>query len=281
MIRGSLLFENIDDLPSIPTVASMVMGVADDPRSSADDLHAAVMQDPAIAAKILRIANSAYFRRGGEISDLRTAIVHLGFSNVRNLVLGVSVMGLFDHAFAETRFDREQFWRHSVAVATLANAIAETKRHVSPQTAFVVGLLHDIGKLVLDAYLHEEFTYLLELSERENISFFDAEKRTLRANHAAIGGELLEHWNFPTELTAPIRCHHVPMLCPEAYRRYAVIAHVADYLCNREKIGYSGNPNPGKPMNNYIDYIGLSDEALEAMTEWLSMEALANGGLLT
>lgn len=263
----------IKDLPTLPSMASMAISVADDPESSAADLLRVFMSDPPLAARLLRVANSAFFRRGGDVSDLQTAIVRLGFSNVRNLILGISVIDSFDSFFVGSGYSREEFWRHSVSVGSLANLMAPPQG-LSPSTAFVVGLLHDIGKLILDGYMRAEFREILTRIEDEKIPFIEAEKKTIHTNHASIGGDLLEMWKFPKTLVEPVRWHHAPGLCTEKFRPYAILVNVADYYCNAKRLGHSGNPFPTPPLQGHMDYLMLNGDDVEALAASMEKDSL-------
>jgi HD-like signal output (HDOD) protein len=273
------IVRSIDELPTIPAVAARALAVADDPASSARDLYDIIVTDPPLAAKILRVANSAYFSRG-RIVDLRLAIVQMGVRNVRNLALGLSVIRLFPGAFRGLGFTREDFWRHCIAVGMMSSVIAETLPGVSCPTAFAAGLLHDIGKIVLDRWAHEDFLRLLRLSEQRNISFLEAERALGLFDHAALSGELLEAWSFPEALRQPVRCHHDPAAAAEPDRPYAVIVHVADYLCGVRRLGLSGSANPMPPDQSYLDYVGFHKVVLSEVGEWLAEMRQANDALL-
>jgi len=134
-----LRLSDIKDLPTLPSMAATALAVAEDPSSTASDLLRVILSDPPIAARVLRVANSVYFQRasGGEVSDLQTAIVRLGFSNVRNLLMGVSVIRSFNAFFVDSPYTREDFWVHCVSVGALAGRFSHSDERLSSSTAFV------------------------------------------------------------------------------------------------------------------------------------------------
>jgi len=266
----------IKDLPTLPAMAAMALAVAEDPGSTASDLLRVILSDPPIAARVLRVANSVFFQRsvGGEVTDLQTAIVRLGFSNVRNLLMGISVIRSFNAFFVDAPYTREDFWVHSISVAALAGRLGRADERISSSTAFVSGLLHDIGKLVLDRYYRDPFTHALRLAQSERIPLDEAERRRFGSDHAAIGGDLLDTWRFPRELSDPIRHHHDPERCPERHRVHAMLIQAADYLCNSHGIGYSGNAHPAIPPARTFELLRIREEEVESHLEALRNEPL-------
>jgi HD-like signal output (HDOD) protein len=128
----------------------------------------------------------------------------------------------------------------------------------------VTGLLHDIGKLVLDRYSRDPFTHALRLAQSEKIPLDQAERRRFGSDHAAIAGELLDTWNFPRELSDPIRYHHDPDRCPERHRLHAILIEASDYLCNAHHLGYSGNAYPAAPPEANLELLRIRSEDVES-----------------
>jgi HD-like signal output (HDOD) protein len=272
----SLRLKEIKDLPTIPAMAAAALQVADDPASTASDLLRVILTDPPIAARVLRVANSAFFRPTvrGEVTELQTAIVRLGFTNVRNLLMGVSVIRSFNAFFVDSPYTREDFWVHCISVGALAGRLCQGNPRISSSTAFVTGLLHDLGKLVLDRYERAAFTRALRLSQGERLPLDVAERREFGSDHSAIAGDLMDLWNFPKELSDPVRFHHDPERCPEPHRFGAVILQVADYVCNVNGLGYSGNTHPAPLPEGSWELVGTRPEDLKTHLESLRNEPL-------
>jgi len=271
-----LRLKEIKDLPTLPSMAAAALAVAEDPGATASDLLRVILTDPPIAARVLRVANSVFFRSAarGEVTDLQTAIVRLGFSNVRNLLMGVSVIRSFNAFFVDAPYTREDFWVHCISVGALAGRLSQADERISSSTAFVSGLLHDIGKLVLDRYHRDAFTHALRLAQSERLPLDEAERRRFGSDHAAIAGELMDLWNFPRELSDPVRWHHDPERCPERHRLHAILVQAADYLCNTNGLGYSGNAHPAAPPDRYLELLGVKPGDLEAHLEAIRAEPL-------
>jgi HD-like signal output (HDOD) protein len=265
---------NLRDLPSLPAVAVQALAVADDPSSTASDLLRVIMSDPPLAAKVLRVANSVHFHRGHDVSDLQTAIVRLGFVNIRNLLMGVAVIRSFNAFFVGSPYTREDFWVHSIAVGVTASRLAGAAEGACASSSFVMGLLHDVGKLVLDRTARDAFTHAIRYAQSSRVPLFEAERVRLGCDHAAIGGELLALWKFPRELVEPVRWHHEPARCDEPHRAHAQVIEAADWICNAHRIGYSGNDHPVKPSDATLGRLKVSDASISSILAALESEPL-------
>ncbi len=265
---------DIKDLPTLPAVAAQALAAAEDPTSTASDLLRVIMSDPPLAAKVLKIANSVHFHRGHDVSDLQTAIVRLGFSNVRNLLMGVSTMRTFNSFFIGSPYSREDFWVHSISTGILASRLTPKSEQLCASTAFVLGLLHDLGKLILDRYARDGFVHAIRLAQGEGIPLAEAERRRFGRDHAQLGGELLAIWRFPRELSEPVRWHHEPARCEAAHRPHALALQAADWICSVHKLGYSGNEHPERPAEADLKRLGLDDARIAELLKQIESDPL-------
>lgn len=266
--------KHIGELPSLPAVAIQALAVANDPASTASDLLRVIMSDPPLAAKLLRVANSVHFHRGHDVSDLQTAIVRLGFSNVRNLLMGVAVIRSFNSYFAGAPYSREDFWVHSIAVGVTASRLSGDSEQLSSSSSFVMGLLHDIGKLVLDRAARDAFLDAIRLSQEGRIPLCEAERKCLGCDHAEVAGELLSAWKFPRELVEPIRWHHDPRKCDPAHRPHAVVLQTADWICNVYRLGAAGNARPVPPSPESLIRLRVTGRSIKSIVEAVENEPL-------
>jgi HD-like signal output (HDOD) protein len=266
--------KNLRDLPSLPGVALQALAVAEDPSSTASDLLRVIMSDPPLAAKVLKVANSVHFHRGYAVNDLQTAIVRLGFSNVRNLLMGVAVMRAFNGYFIGAPYTREDFWVHSIAVGVTASRLSGESVHLCASSSFVMGLLHDIGQLVLDRAAREAFGQAIRVAQDGKIPLHEAERRRLGCDHAAVGGELLASWRFPKELVEPVRWHHEPEHCEGVHRPHAYLLQAADWICDEHQIGSSANEHPAKPPSETLRDLHMTDETIRNLVEAVRGEPL-------
>jgi len=230
----------IIDLPTLSVVANNIIQITQSPKSSALEVGRVISQDQALVSRILRIANSTFYGFPGKITTIPHAVVILGFTNIRNLVLTASISKMFSSKGGDGDFDREGFWKHSVACGVTSKLIAKRLGLKNLEEVFIWGLLHDIGKLVLDTYFNEEFTRVVCLVKEKEILLRDAEQELLGFDHAAVGANVADRWNLPPALIKVIRFHHNPTQASESMRMVAIV-HLADVLCRAIGIGNGGD----------------------------------------
>lgn len=224
------LLEEVVTLPSLPDTVVRVSRMADDPKTTLREVATVIAADPALALKTLRLVNSAYYGLGQQITTIEHAVVLLGSKVIKNLALTATVFDTFKSA-------NHRFLRHSVACALVMRALAEDKEFaaapiVTGDEAFVFGLLHDIGKVVLQEYLPEEAEKIPALVLVHHKSWYEAETGLLGVDHAQIGAKLAEKWKLSPMLANAIAAHHDLERCPDDTSRVlAASIAVADYIC--------------------------------------------------
>ena len=217
------LIAKVHDVPTLPTTVLRVMQMIEDPLCSTADLARIITADPAMSAKILRLANSAFYGFRQKISNVPQAVTLLGFATLKNALLSAAVFDLF-RLSATTGFDMAALWKHSVATATAAKMVAKRVRFPNAEKAFTVGLLHDIGKIMIARYLPTSLTTIVQAVNEEQLAMYDAETRTLGLAHPGFGAWVMSRWNLPTPLIEAVEFHHHPHPCPVFLRpgRYRV-----------------------------------------------------------
>lgn len=202
-----------------------------------EKLEEAVRYDPGLTANILRLANSALFGVKRPVDSLHMAFVVLGEKKLFELVMAHISLRMFDVELQGYQHERQDFMRHSVWVGIAAEQFAQTLGIKTEETLFTAGLLHDIGKLVLDPFLLQE-PEEMQASDVESTSesFDKREERVLGINHNEAGAILLEHWNLPSEIYAAVRFHHAPD-CATAHKQLIEIVHVSDMLAYAQSVG--------------------------------------------
>ncbi|KPL06858.1 hypothetical protein AMJ86_06885 [bacterium SM23_57] len=231
---------NIGDLPTLPHVALEVARLANSPNSGMSDLVRIIHNDPALTAKVLKIANSAFYGMPKRIESLNMALVVLGMKEINNLVTSICVFKAFPVVPGRPTFDRERFWEHSAGCGEIAKVIGHKLSIRVYGVEFTAGLLHDIGKIVMDQYFHDDFLEALELSETANISMAEAEERVLGVSHTHLGAWLSSMWNLPPNLVDTIVYHHDPSESKD-HRILCSLIHLADLVCKQLGIGFSGD----------------------------------------
>lgn len=205
---AGVLDRPVSELPSLPVVALKLLKLTSDDHSSSPDLARVVETDPALTAKVLRIINSAAYALPRKIASVQQAVVLLGFATIRTLALEVT---LFEQLVPPRRglaFDRVFFWRHCLSVASLSMAFAETLGHPDPQKVYVAGLLHDIGKIILDVYGRISYREFLRNISRSEGLLVEEERILIGLSHDEVGAFFCAEWEIPQSIILAIRFHH-------------------------------------------------------------------------
>ncbi len=207
MITSDLIRQRVRDLPTLPTTVVGLGQAVEDERCTVDRILGILSKDPGLSAAMLRLANSVAYSGDGQVSDLRAAVLRLGFDAILNLGRTASIIRNFRDS---THLDPIQLWQHSVAVALTAKAICRLQGNsYLGETAFLAGLLHDIGKIALDHCFSDEYAPVVEASQRGEF-IVEAEQRLLGITHAQVGAMVAENWSFPGDFVEAIRDHHAP-----------------------------------------------------------------------
>lgn len=239
------LFNSLQDLPTLPVVVQKILELVNDPESTAKQIGSIITSDQSLTAKTLKLVNSAYYGFEKKIKTVDQAIVIIGFDAVKNLALSASVFDVFKNIKQRSNFPREAFWNHSIAVAIASKIISEDTGVGIPGELFVSGLLHDIGKVVLDSYFPDEMNKILYICSSNNITFIEAEEKVIKIDHSIIGFRLGKRWNLPDELIYPIRFHHSPHMSQKLEENICIVA-LANNIAKFAKIGFNGDNSPPK-----------------------------------
>lgn len=261
------IVHRVDELPALPHVTYRVLTLTSDPRTSITELADTITKDQVLTAKVLRMANSVYYGYARRIFSISEALVILGFSTVRNLVLAASVYNVMDQEFPGYILPKGDLWNHSMTTALLARLLAKKVRFEMNDKAFTAGLLHDIGKIILNIYMKESFAVVLDTVNTGNVPFSEAEQKILGFDHAVVGAKVAEKWNLPEELVEAIANHHTPAQS-KLNPKLTSIIHIADAASMSMGIGLGGD-GLLYPFDGFaINQLGLSKEAIEeAMAE--------------
>lgn len=272
--RIEMTLGQLDSLPTLPEVALRLLRATTSSDSSAKDVVRIVESDPAMTAAVLRMLHAANMGVSRDVVSAERAVVLLGFVAVRNAILSRHVCQAFTRQEEDTSsaFDRHEFWRHSLAVACTAKLLAETQpARVQVEEAYVCGLLHDIGKIGLDACMPKSYGRAVEQARREHLCICDAERDVFGFDHTVAGRRLVKQWGLPQAVTDCVWMHHqdcgvLPLT--EDRRALVSIVHAADNLVRREQIGFSGYRHLSR-LSEDADALNLTIEQLKKIMERL------------
>ena len=278
--RVQQFVNRIGDLPSVPAIAATVIALVEDPNASAEDLRAVIERDPALAARILKVANSSLFGFSRRIETLRHAIALLGFRTVKNLVLGASMKEVFKRFGLTERL----LWEHATRAGAVAARLSEHPGvDVDREEAFTVGLLHDLGKIALNNAAPEEYSRVVARVYNDGVGFVVAEREIFGFDHAELGALVAEKWRLPPRLETAIRLHHTPEALdtlPLEDRRLTALATVTTCICTRIGVGRREPIQALDPRSHPAwAALGLGDDDLEGVLEMATLVVKETEGL--
>ncbi len=266
------IYSQVDELPTLPVVLPKLLSLMGDEKTSATHIADAISHDPSLTSKIIKVANSAYYGFSQEISSLERAIPLLGFNMVRSLALSIGVIDGLPSGKDSPYFSREGLWIHGLAAATVMQELGKKfGKDADMEHHFVVGLLHDIGKVVLDLFFNELFQQALEEAHREKSEgLYATERRVIGFDHGEVGGMLLTRWKFPDKISAPIAFHHQTDLPETANATDMAMLRIADALPQEIGLGAGGNPFPPEIHDADLTVLGITEKELEDVRQYLA-----------
>jgi HD-like signal output (HDOD) protein len=229
------VIQNLGDLPPLPRVATRVIRISAASDTSTDDLQNLICTDQALSAQVLKIANSAMFGRVREVTTLTQAIMTLGFSTARSVVLASSVKNLFSRGPVAPH--EHILWEHALVAAITGSAFSKAIRYPVTEEVFLAGLMHDIGKSVLTLKFPEGYGALLRKVQEQELDGPALERDTFGFDHAMVGEALLRSWNISEGLEAVARWHHEPLQAPTEHLRLVALVALGNQAALDLQIG--------------------------------------------
>ena len=272
-------FERLGELCSLPGIAQQVVQIAEDESADSTDMLEVIEKDPAVAARLMKVVNSAYCGLRNPVSDLKAAVTMLGVERVRNLALTVSLGNQFSDQSADTGLDPQRLWDHSVCVATVCRLVAKQAGTCNPDEAYLAGLIHDLGLLFVSQHLETLLPRVLEVS-RDGLALPEAERRVMAFDHAQLGAYVAWRSNFPERLVTAIDYHHDPFDAPAEGIELTRVVAVANYLATRFGRGVLQWRRIPAPAEGVLQPMGMNLSALRDL--WYELpEAIQDVGELT
>lgn len=277
------LLEKLNDIPTLPLVATKVTELINDPNSSSSDIASVLKKDQVLTAKVLKLVNSPYYGIPGEVTDVQRALAYLGFNTLAQLVLSISIISMFNTQ-RDTKFSLYDFWKHALATAVASEIIAKRVNYARPEECFTCGLLHDIGKIVLYQIAPEEFGKIALITEKEKCSFTDAEKKLEIPPHGYLGEYIANKWRLPMVIRMSIRYHHFDVskmdTIVNSVKPAIQIVSLANQMINFAKIGYSGNASEKPVTKELLEPLKLVEADLKELSEKIKKDVDNVGAFL-
>ncbi|MDD2539417.1 MAG: HDOD domain-containing protein [Desulfuromonadaceae bacterium] len=262
-----IMIMTASDLPTIPVVATKVMQLIESETATAEELAKVVASDPAVAARVLKISNSSFYGCQRQIQTLSHAIVVLGFATLKSLVVAASVKQVYQpYGLTE-----KMLWEHSFGAGLASRMIAKETRLVSEEEAFLGGLFHDIGKIIMNTMNKQQFQEVMQRCYNDGISFEEAEQRVYPYTHSEVGGLVIKKWNFPDMLMHAVLDHHTfdfPGDGDPCQINLTCVVGLSDLFCHKVGIGMR-EPDTGLDLLQTVpaQRLGLDEQRIEALME--------------
>lgn len=246
--------ERVGDLPTLPFIAAKLLDTLSESTSSAVDVARIIASDQATSTRLLRLANSAHFSLDRRISTIREAIVLIGYEGVRRIALGLAVLDQFGKGSAASGLDFTRLWLHAIGVGCAARELAP-RLGKDGEEAFICGLLHDVGKVVMASTAPESYSRAVE-GAAEGRTILEAETEVFGFSHCEVAELVLSDWHFPDQVMHAASMHHSPAEDTPSMAA-VVLVHAGDCLVRRCGLGFPGDEQVPEVMPWVAELLGL------------------------
>ena len=267
-IRRIVEITRDSEISSIKQTVSQLLNIINDPNSSAKDLTDIIEIDPPMSAKLLKLANSAYYGYRKKINAIKEAIICIGFETVKELALNQKVCEMFNNDTDYYGYSRTSLWKHSIAVALLSKSIYRSEFRERGENIYVAGLLHEIGIIILDQFQQYDFINTLKKSKNDKINLADSEDAVFGFNHSDIGMAVVEDWGLSDEIVVAIGNHCKPDNFGNEFKKIVMTIYLSDYVTQNRNIGYVDAPYRDKMLfQRCLMKLNIKEKAVELIME--------------
>ncbi|MCS7033330.1 MAG: HDOD domain-containing protein [Phycisphaerae bacterium] len=253
----------VSTIATLPEITVKIIKTVEDPRSSAAQLHQIVSHDPALATRILKVVNSAFYGLPGQIASIERAIVLLGLNAVKNIAVAASLGQLFRGVKLCEGFTAKDLWTHCVAVGVTARELSRQIKLPIADEAFLAGLIHDIGILVSLQTQPEQLQAVCNRARQGGKSFCEIERELTGMDHQMLGMGIAELWKFPRSCQLVAGFHHQPAHLADNHRTLVALVHVADIVCCQAGKGFNLTAQADAMDSHALAELQLPPDALE------------------
>jgi HD-like signal output (HDOD) protein len=241
MTLSEKILNRVNNIPTLPTIFETLTTALNDPRVTNQKIAQIISSDQSSAFKVLKVANSPFFGFRGGVDTISQAIMYLGTTEIKNIVFSLTIMKMFSKEKKISGFSPIELWAHSIGVGILTRAIGRVISEQKVENYFLAGILHDIGKIILLQFAHEEYTAVLKYVDENNCLIMKAEQEVFGFDHSRIGYLLAEKWRLPQPIKDVI-LYHASGIANDESQRLVASVHIADIAARILKFGYAGDP---------------------------------------
>ncbi len=271
MLNAESTIDQIQELPTLPTIYTNLMEVTSNPRSTAKDVAEVIVNDQSTSAKVIRVVNSSVYRLQTRVDSITQAVFYLGYKEIRNIVLSISIFEMFSKVQKTSNFDIVEFWKHSIAVGVLTRTIGNISGVTNLDNYFLAGIIHDIGKLIFLKISPENYDKVALLIKDKDLTILEAERKTFGINHTKAGAILANKWKLPDSLKNAINYHNTGFVNNRPDKLTASV-HIADIMARMMRLGKSGEEKILKPNFNIWEVITFKPENIGMLYDRIMMD---------
>ncbi len=261
----SAILAKVKSFPTMPGAGAKMLALLEEPDTTISEIEDVLRYDPGLTANVLKLANSAYFGVPSKIGSLKQAVILLGLKRLMQLVVASCVSAIMDKSVPGYDLPAGDMWRHSIAVSLAAEALVKGKKKIDTEDFFTPALLHDVGKLVLGAFVKEELE-AIESIAAQGVPFVVAENMILGTDHAEIGARILAHWNLPADIINAVRWHHDPDSSDVSNAQVDVV-YLANLLCHPSDTSSQAPGHAIELSPAVIERLGIQLDQFETISE--------------
>lgn len=277
------LISQIRDFPTLPTIYSSLLETISNPLSTVQDVANIISKDQSATVKLIKVVNSPVYGISAKVDTVTQAIFYLGFNEVKNLILALSVLKIFGNTHAFNYFNIIDLWKHSIAVGIISRILGQTIGQKNIENYFISGLLHDIGKLVFYKLIGEDYAKILRYNFDNNLNLLETERQSFGITHETAGEMIATHWKLPQNLSHIIR-NHTTFRTQNQNDYTLACVHLANIIADIMQLGNSGSQiisQPNYEVWNYIKiqpgtFLNLFDEINDTFSKSIEILTVSN-----
>ena len=262
------ILAKVKSFPTMPGAGTKMLALLEEPDTSVSEIEDILRYDPGLTANVLKLANSAYFGVPSKIGSLKQAVILLGLTRLMQLVVASCVSAIMDKSVPGYDLPAGDMWRHSIATSLAAEALVKGKKKIDSEDFFTPALLHDVGKLVLGAFVKDELEAIESIADK-GVPFVVAENMILGTDHAEIGARILAQWNLPADIISAVRWHHDPDSADVSNAQVDVV-YLANLLCQIPDAKGKAGGRAIELSPTVIERLGIQMEQFENISEGLA-----------